>query len=438
MNLVKNFYKDITRENITNGFVAFLFAVTGPVAIMLLVGTKTGLTNQELSSWLFGAFAINSLISIVFSFWYKQPLVFMWSIPGIILIGSSIENYSFNEIVGTYVVTGIFLTFLGLTNILTWINKKIPVEIVMGMVAAIFLQFSLNWLYSLKETPILSGSMTITYFVIYAIPPLQRIIPPLLGSLVVGIVVIFNSNQPEVFNNLNFSPIIPTIFVPEFNLNANIELVIPLAITVLFIQNGQGLAILKSAGHKTYIKPFTVACGIGSIINSFFGTVSSCLTGPVTGIIVSDDDNKNNIKVTDANKLIGPERVQTLVNRHGEETFIEGIKEYKKSIAIKRHYTSGIIFALLCITFGIFSPFFTGFISSCPPGFIASLGGIALLIVLKNTFISAFSGSFSFGALVSFLITMSDLTILNIGSPFWGLVGGLLICKIYEKKEKKL
>ena len=435
MRLVKNFLKDITKENITNGFVAFLFAVTGPVAIMLLVGTKTDLTNQELSSWLFGAFAINSLISIIFSFWYKQPLVFMWSIPGIILIGSSIENYSFNEIVGSYIVTGIFLTFLGLTDILTWINKKIPIEIVMGMVAAIFLQFSLNWLYSLKETPILSGSMTITYFIIYAIPSLQRIIPPLLGSLVVGIIIIFNSNQPEVFNNLNFSPIIPTIFVPEFNLKANVELVIPLAITVLFIQNGQGLAILKSAGHKTYIKPFTVACGIGSIINSFFGTVSSCLTGPVTGIIVSEDNTKSNVKIDEANKLIGKERVQLLIEKYGKETFIEGIREFKKSSVINGHYTSGIIFALLCIAFGMFSPFFTGFISSCPPGFIASLGGIALLIVLKNTFISAFSGSFSFGALVSFLITMSDLTFLNIGSPFWGLVGGFFICKVYEKRD---
>ena len=384
MRLVKNFFKDITKENITNGFVAFLFAVTGPVAIMLLVGTKTDLTNQELSSWLFGAFAINSLISIIFSFWYKQPLVFMWSIPGIILIGSSIENYSFNEIVGSYIVTGVFLTFLGLTNILTWINKKIPIEIVMGMVAAIFLQFSLNWLYSLKETPILSGSMTITYFIIYAIPSLQRIIPPLLGSLIVGIVIIFNSNQPEVFNNLNFSPIIPTIFVPEFNLKANVELVIPLAITVLFIQNGQGLAILKSAGHKTYIKPFTVACGIGSIINSFFGTVSSCLTGPVTGIIVSEDNTKSNVKIDEANKLIGKERVQLLIEKYGKETFIEGIREFKKSSVINGHYTSGIIFALLCIAFGMFSPFFTGFISSCPPGFIASLGGIALLIVLKK------------------------------------------------------
>ena len=435
MKLVENFFRDITKENITNGFVAFLFAVTGPVAIMLLVGTKTDLTNQELSSWLFGAFAINSLISIIFSFWYKQPLVFMWSIPGIILIGSSIENYSFNEIVGSYIVTGVFLTFLGLTNILTWINKKIPIEIVMGMVAAIFLQFSLSWLYSLKETPVLSGSMTITYFIIYAIPSLQRIIPPLLGSLVVGIVIIFNSNQPEVFHNLNFSPIIPTIFVPEFNLKANIELVIPLAITVLFIQNGQGLAILKSAGHKTYIKPFTVACGIGSIINSFFGTVSSCLTGPVTGIIVSEDNRKNNVKIDEAKKLIGKERVQLLIEKYGKEIFIEGIKEFNKTTVINGHYTSGIIFALLCIAFGVFSPFFTGFISSCPPGFIASLGGIALLIVLKNTFISAFSGSYSFGALVSFLITMSDLTFLNVGSPFWGLVGGFFICKIYEKSE---
>ena len=434
MNLIKDFFNDITKENITNGFVAFLFAVTGPVAIMLLVGTKTSLSNQELSSWLFGAFAINSVISIFFSFWFRQPLVFMWSIPGIILIGSSIENYSFNEIVGTYLVTGMFLTFLGLTNILNWINKKIPIEIVMGMVAAIFLQFSLNWLYSLKETPLLSGSMTITYFIIYAFPSLQRIIPPLLGSLIVGVLIILNSNHAEIFNNLSLSPIMPTIFKPEFNLNANIELVIPLAITVLFIQNGQGLAILKSAGHQTRIKPFTVACGIGSIINSFFGTVSSCLTGPVTGIITSDENNKNSLKVSDANKLLGQERVEFLVKKHGKENFLEALKDHKVKTTIKGHYTSGIVFSLLCITFGIFSPFFTGFISSCPPGFIASLGGIALLIVLKNTFISAFSGSFSLGALVSFLITMSDLVFLNIGSPFWGILGGLLIAKIYEKK----
>ena len=69
--------------------------------------------------------------------------------------------------------------------------------------------------------------------------------PPLLGSLIVGLLVILNFNEVDVINKLNFTPIVPTIFIPEFNLKANIEIVIPLAITVLFIQNGQGLAILN-------------------------------------------------------------------------------------------------------------------------------------------------------------------------------------------------
>ena len=61
--------------------------------------------------------------------------------------------------------------------------------------------------------------------------------------------------------------------------------------------------------------------------------------------------NKNNVKVADANKLIGKERVQLLIEKHGKENFIEGIKEFKKKSAINGHYTSGIIFAFLCIAF---------------------------------------------------------------------------------------
>ena len=434
MHLIKNFFIDLSKDNLTNGFIAFLFAVTGPVAIMLLVGTKTQLTNQELSSWLFGAFAINSIISIIFTFWYKQPLVFMWSIPGIILIGSSIEHYTFNEIIGAYLVTGVLLIFLGFTNILVWINKQIPIEIVMGMVGAIFLQFSLNWLFSIKESPVLSGSMTIAYFLIYATPPIRKFLPPLLGSLIVGIIIILNSDSFDMLSKIEFIPISPTIFIPEFNLKANIEIVIPLAITVLFIQNGQGLAILKTAGHKTFLKPFTIACGFGSIINSFFGTVSSCLTGPVTGIIVSEDQNKNEANIKEANNLIGKERTQYLLKTYGQETVKAGIIEFKKKEIIKTHYTGAIIFSLLCIIFGIFSPFFTGFITTCPPAFISTLGGIALLLVLKNTFIVAFSGSCSLGALIAFLVTMSDLVFLNIGSPFWGLVSGVIITKMFDKK----
>src|SRR3954463_12480445 len=45
-----------------NGFVGFVFAATGPVAIILSVGTSGGLSPAELASWIFGVFFINGLI----------------------------------------------------------------------------------------------------------------------------------------------------------------------------------------------------------------------------------------------------------------------------------------------------------------------------------------------------------------------------------------
>jgi benzoate membrane transport protein len=42
-----------------NALIGFIFAATGPVAIILSVGTRGGLSPQELASWLFGVFFFN-------------------------------------------------------------------------------------------------------------------------------------------------------------------------------------------------------------------------------------------------------------------------------------------------------------------------------------------------------------------------------------------
>ena len=57
----------------------------------------------------------------------------------------------------------------------------------------------------------------------------------------------------------------PRLHVPEFSWTAMVELVVPLAITVLVVQNGQGIAVLTAAGHKPPINAIAVACGVGSI-----------------------------------------------------------------------------------------------------------------------------------------------------------------------------
>ena len=60
-----------------NAVVAFLFACTGPVAIILSVAAQGGLSESDIASWIFGAFFINGLLSIAMSAVYRQPLVFL-------------------------------------------------------------------------------------------------------------------------------------------------------------------------------------------------------------------------------------------------------------------------------------------------------------------------------------------------------------------------
>ena len=79
----------------------------------------------------------------------------------------------------------------------------------------------------------------------------------------------------------------PNLYVPRFSWAAMVELVVPLAITVLAVQNAQGIAILASAGHKAPTNAITVACGVGAIVTGLFGAVSTCLTGPVNAVRVS-------------------------------------------------------------------------------------------------------------------------------------------------------
>jgi benzoate membrane transport protein len=167
---------------------------------------------------------------------------------------------------------------------------------------------------------------------------------------------------------------------------------VPLVITVLVVQNGQGVAALTAAGHKPPVDSVAVACGLGSIVAGLVGTVSTCLTGPTNALLVSS-----------------------------------GVRE--------RQYTAAVLVGALAIVFGLFSPAFTRVMLAAPPAFIATLAGLAMLNVLRAAFATAFQGSFGIGALVTFLVTVAGIPIFNIGAPFWGIVIGYAVSRILERAD---
>lgn len=379
-------------EYVSNALVAFLFSCTGPVAIILSVAARAGLSEADIASWIFGGFFLNSLITIAFSLAYRQPLVFLWSIPGSVLLGPALGHLSFNEAVGTFLATGVLMLLLGLSG---WVRKAmeaVPMPIVMAMVAGVFLRFGIGLVNAFRDDLALALCMTLAWLAFSAIPRLGRVVPPLIAALGIGVVVMMLEKTFKPVSGTLFAIVSPHLYAPRFSWSAMVELVLPLAITVLTVQNAQGIAILTAAGHKPPINAITAACGVGAFVTGLFGAVSTCLTGPVNAVITSS----------------------------GEKP---------------RHYTAAIVVALFAMAFGLLAPLFTRLLLATPPAFIAALAGLAMLRVLQTAFQISFREKFSFGALTCFLVTVADLPIFHIGAPFWGLVFGLAASWLLERKD---
>lgn len=383
---------DSSAENAVNAVVAFAFAITGPVAIVLAVAARGGLSEAQIASWIFGAFFLNGIVSITGSLLYRMPLVFFWSIPGTVLVGPALAHATFAEVVGAFVVTGVLMMVLGFAGVVRRVMDAIPMPIVMGMVAGVFLPFGLDWVRAFENDLPIALSMTATFLLLSAVPALARRLPPLIVAMAVGIAVIAltrTGSLPPIGNGVLAAP---EVIVPSFRLATLIELVVPLIISVLVVQNGQGVAVLRNSGHEPPVNAIAAACGFWSIVAGLVGTVSTCLAGPSNAIISTGRDRTT-------------------------------------------HYTGGVIIGVLAMLFGLFAPLFTKLLLATPPAFIATLAGLAMLRVLQGAFATAFQGAFGVGALVAFLVTVSGISIANIGAPFWGIVFGALVSRVMERSS---
>src|ERR1700754_3840970 len=170
----------------SNGFIGWLFSVTAPVAIILTVGSNGGLSEAEIASWIFGVFFVNGLITIAFCRLYREPLAFFWTIPGTVLVGQSLTHLGFAEVVGAYYATGVLMLVLGLTG---WVKRAmalVPLGIVMGMVAGVFLRFGLDLVHAVFNDTAIAAPMVVAWLVLSAVPRIGRRLPPIIGALLVG------------------------------------------------------------------------------------------------------------------------------------------------------------------------------------------------------------------------------------------------------------
>src|SRR5262245_31136000 len=175
-----SFWRDLSATHAVSGLVGFLFAASGPLAIVLATGTRGGLSEAQIASWVFGVLFLNGILSIGYSLAWRQPLVFFWTIPGTVLIGPALGHLSLAEVVGAYIVTGLLMIALGALGLVRRAMAAVPMPIVMGMVAGVFLQFGLDWVRAFQADLWIAASMTAVFLAIGAVPALAARVPPML------------------------------------------------------------------------------------------------------------------------------------------------------------------------------------------------------------------------------------------------------------------
>lgn len=383
------FLRALTPTHIANAVIGLMFAASAPVALVL-AAARGHLSEADIAAWFFAAFFVNGLVTITFSLLYRQPLVFFWTIPGTVLIGPALDHLSHAEVIGAFALTGLLMLVLGLSGLVRRVMSAIPMPIVMGMVAGVFLKFGLDWVRAFERDFGIAAAMTGVFLLVSAMPRIAARFPPLILALLTGIAVI--AIEGRVVPSVLAGGIIaePKLFVPDFTWRAAVELVVPLAITVLVVQNGQGAAVLGAAGHDAPVNSIAVGCGVGAFVSGLMGATSTCLTGPVNALISGSGDKDG-------------------------------------------QYSAGVLIGILALVFGLVAPLLTRFMLAAPPAFVATLAGLGMLRILQGAFTVAFKDRFPVGALVTFLVTVSGISIFNIGAPFWGLVFGAMISWLLER-----
>jgi len=374
----------------TNAAVGWLYAITGPLAILLAVASKAGVPQDQIIAWIFGGYAIGGMLSVLTSYLYRQPSGIAWSIPGAILIGPALDHLSLAEVAGASIAAGVLIAVLGVTG---WVRKVMslcPLPVVMGMVCGVFLPFGLKIVTGFEDNFWIALAIVVAFFASSAVPAIERVLPPVLAALVAGIVAMIITGHGAPAAPLKLGVVHPNLLFPEFSFRALLELVMPLAITVIGIHNPQGVVVLQTSGYRPPINALTLACGVGSVLSGLVGSVPICIAGPSNAIMCS-------------------------------------------SGRVEQRFVAGMIYGVLMLVFGILAPVAVDLSVTLPIAFIGVLGGLALIRALQGWMATAFGGELSLGALAAFLVTLSGIEILHVGSPFWGLVFGVATSWLVER-----
>jgi benzoate membrane transport protein len=374
--------RDLSIAHVTAGFVAVLVGFTSSVVIVLQAADAAGASSEQISSWLWALGIGMGLTSIGLSLYYRSPILTAWSTPGAALLATSLNGLPMGEIIAAFMCSALLMVVCGVTGWFEKIMSYVPVSLGAAMLAGVLLTFGKDVFVAMEA----QFFLVFTMFILYLL--LKRYLPryAILIVLVVGILLSFAEGL-LVFDQFSFSLASPVYTAPVFSWSAIVSIGIPLFIVTMTSQNVPGIAVIRASGYNVPASPMVTTTGLTTLLLSPFGGYALNLAAITAAICM------------------------------GKEAGEDASKRYLAAVS------AGVFY--VCI--GLLGATIVALFAAFPKALVLAIAGLALLSTIANSLYTAMEDvNHREPALITFLVTISGMTLLGIGAAFWGLVAGVL------------
>ena len=373
-------------QPILAGFVAAISGFASSFALVIAGLVAVGATDAEAESGLLALCLAIAVVSTVGALWLRIPLAIAWSTPGAaVLLAAAGNGFRFSDAVGAFIVSGVLIMLCGLWPALGRAITSIPKPLASAMLAGVLFPICLAPFQAIADPLIGLYALPIfvVWLVLYRLAP-RWAVPAAMLVAAIGIAITAGSSMLE---GASLAPTLQFV-VPSFDPVVIVSLGLPLFIVTMAGQNVPGFAVMSTFGYTVPPRPALVSSGVGSMLGAFFG-----------GHVI-------NLAAITAAIMAGPDS-------HPDST-----KRWPASV------TAGALYVL----FGLGAGVATTLISAAPPILITAVAGLALLGALVTSVVSALEETDRrIPAIATFLVTASGVSIVGIGSAFWGLLVGAIV-----------
>ncbi|MFM0328350.1 benzoate/H(+) symporter BenE family transporter [Paraburkholderia strydomiana] len=373
---------DTSLSAIVAGFVAMMTGYTSSLVLMFQAGQAAHLTNAQISSWIWALSIGMALCTIGLSLRFRAPIVIAWSTPGAALLVSSLPHVPYGQAIGAFIVCALLLTIVGLTGWFDALMKKIPAGIAAALLAGILFEIGIEIFRAAQFQTALVMTMFLIYLVVKRLAPRYAIPMTLIaGTIAAGALGLLD------FSHFQVALAHPVFTMPAFSLAASVSIGIPLFVVAMASQNVPGIAVLRADGYTTPSAPLISATGIASLLLAPFGSHGVNLAAITAAICTGPEAHEN----------------------HG------------------KRYMAAVWCGIFYLIAGVFGATIAALFAAFPRELVVSVAALALFGSIMSGLTNAMQDVRQReAALVTFMVTASGLTLLSIGSAFWGLVAGVL------------